>query len=178
MPMPITEAGPEPRNRRAQPALTALKMEEGAPRQGMQVASGNWERQENQSSPRAFRGKGSPFHTQVLDSRDPGQVSDLQNYTTINGRFKYGFPRCSVVKNQLAKARIAGDVGSTPGSGRSPGGGYGNPPQNSCLENPMDRGAWQATAHGVTKSWTWLSMQAPQCRNVLEQQERSNASTT
>ena len=51
----------------------------------------------------------------------------------------------------------AGDVGSIPGSGRSPGGGNGNPFQSSCLENPMDRGAWQATVHGVAKSQTGLS---------------------
>ena len=42
------------------------------------------------------------------------------------------------------------------GKGRSPGEGNGNPPQYSCLENPMDRGAWQATVHGVAKSQTWL----------------------
>ena len=47
-----------------------------------------------------------------------------------------------------------GDPGSIPGSGRSPGEGHGNPLQHSCLENPMDRGAWQATVHGVTKSRT------------------------
>ena len=47
--------------------------------------------------------------------------------------------------------------GFDPGSGWSPGGGNGNPMQYSCLENPMDRGAWQATVHGVAKSWTWLS---------------------
>ena len=46
------------------------------------------------------------------------------------------------------------DAGSIPGSGRSPGGGHGNPPQYSCLENPLDRGAWWATVHGVTKSQT------------------------
>ena len=45
----------------------------------------------------------------------------------------------------------AGDVGSIPGLGRSPGGEHGNPLQCSCLENPMDRGAWQATVHGVPK---------------------------
>ena len=44
-----------------------------------------------------------------------------------------------------------GDLSSIPGSGRSPGGGNGNPLQCSCLENPMDRGAWWATVHGVTK---------------------------
>ena len=43
------------------------------------------------------------------------------------------------------------DRGSITGSGRSPGGGHGNPLQSSCLENPMDRGAWQATVHGVTR---------------------------
>ena len=51
----------------------------------------------------------------------------------------------------------AGDLGSIPGLGRSPGEGNGNPLQYSCLENPMDRGAWWATVHGVTKSQTRLS---------------------
>ena len=50
-----------------------------------------------------------------------------------------------------------GDLGFIPGSGRSPGEGHGNPLQRSCLENPMDRGAWRATVHGVAKSWTRLS---------------------
>ena len=44
----------------------------------------------------------------------------------------------------------AGDLASIPGLGRPPGGGNGNPPQYSCLENPVDRGAWQATIHSVT----------------------------
>ena len=51
----------------------------------------------------------------------------------------------------------AGDLGSIPGLGRSPGEGNGNPLQYSCLENPLDRGAWWATDHGVAKSWTRLS---------------------
>ena len=50
-----------------------------------------------------------------------------------------------------------GDLGLIPGSGRSPGEGNGNPLQYSCLENPMDRGAWWATVHGVAKSQTRLS---------------------
>ena len=50
-----------------------------------------------------------------------------------------------------------GDWGSIHGSGRSPGEGNGNPLQHYCLENPMDRGAWWATVHGVTKSWARLS---------------------
>ena len=48
------------------------------------------------------------------------------------------------------------DPGSIPGLGRSPGGGNGTPLQYSCLENPMDRGAWRATVQGVTKSWARL----------------------
>ena len=59
-----------------------------------------------------------------------------------------GFPGGSVVKNHPVNV---GDTGSIPGSGRSPGEGNGSPFQYSCLGNPMDRGAWQAIAHGVTK---------------------------
>ena len=55
-----------------------------------------------------------------------------------------------------ASASNAGDLGSIPGSGRYPGEGNGNPLQYSCLENPMDRGAWYARVHGVAKSWTRL----------------------
>ena len=58
----------------------------------------------------------------------------------------------SVVKNLPANAGDSGDAGSIPGWGRSPGGGNGNPPQYSYLKNPMDRGAWQATVHGISKS--------------------------
>ena len=56
-----------------------------------------------------------------------------------------------------ASACNVGDPGSIPGLGRSPGEGNGNPLQYSCLENPTDGGAWQATAHGVAKSRTRLS---------------------
>ena len=62
-----------------------------------------------------------------------------------------GLPSGSVVKNLPAM------LGSTIGSGRSPGKGNGYPFQYSCLENPMDRGTWQNTVHWVSKSWTWLS---------------------
>ena len=65
-----------------------------------------------------------------------------------------GFPGGSAVKNRPANA---GDVGSTPDPGRSSGEGNGNPLQNSCLENPMDRGTWRAVVHGVTKTQTGLS---------------------
>ena len=65
-----------------------------------------------------------------------------------------GFSSDSVVKNSPGNA---GDAGSIPGLARFPGEGNGNPLQYSCLEKPMDRGAWQATVHGITKSWTQLS---------------------
>ena len=60
-----------------------------------------------------------------------------------------------VVRNLPANGDLR-DVGSIPGSGRSPGGGHGNPLKYSCLENPMDRGVWWATVHGVTRSQRWL----------------------
>ena len=59
-----------------------------------------------------------------------------------------------VVKNLPASAGDIRDAGSIPGLRRSLGGGHGNPLQYSCLENPMDRGAWQAMVPSVTKSWT------------------------
>ena len=61
-----------------------------------------------------------------------------------------------VVENLPANAGDVKDSGSVPGSGRSPGEGNGNPLQCSCLENPMDRGAWQAAVYGTEKSWTRL----------------------
>ena len=68
-----------------------------------------------------------------------------------------GIPGGSAVKNKAANAPDTGDTCLICGSGRSPGGGHGNPLQDSCLENPTDRGAWQATVHGVTHSQTWFS---------------------
>ena len=58
----------------------------------------------------------------------------------------------SVVKNPPANAGDIREVGSIPGLGRSPGGGLGNPLQYSCLENPMDIGAWRAIVHNIAKS--------------------------
>ena len=66
----------------------------------------------------------------------------------------WAFQVVLVVKNLPANA---GDPSMIPGLGRSPGGGHGNPLQCSCLKNPMDRRAWWATVHGVTKSQTQLS---------------------
>jgi len=73
-----------------------------------------------------------------------------------------GFPGASVIKILPVNIGDTGDTVSIPGLGRSPGGGNGNPLQYSCLDNPMNRGAWQATVHGVAKSQIWLSTHA-QC---------------
>ena len=71
-----------------------------------------------------------------------------QSLFSINQRLivavRLGFPGGSVLKNLPASAGDAGDLGSIPGLGRSPGGGNGNPLQYSCLKNPMGRGAWWA----------------------------------
>ena len=81
-----------------------------------------------------------------------------------------------VVKNLPANAGDARDLGFIPGLGRSPGEGSGNPLQYSCLGNPIDRGAWWATVHGVTNSRTQLSTHAPSdtydssCKSVSEKQ--------
>ena len=77
-------------------------------------------------------------------------------YLTYSYAITLGLPWCLSSKEFVCNAGDAGDTVSIPGSGRSPGGGHGNPLQYSCLENPMDREAWWATLHGVTKSWTRL----------------------
>ena len=92
----------------------------------------------------------------------------MEDPTVISGNFTFslslllcyntkvahmGFPDSSTGKESCN----AGDLGSSPGLGRSPGQGDGNPLQCSCLENSMNRGAWWATVHGVTKSWIQLS---------------------
>ena len=79
---------------------------------------------------------------------------------TISIKFFEHFPGGRVVKNPSANAGDARDVGLILGSGRSPRNGHSDPLQYSCLENPMDRGSWQAAVHKVTKSWTRLSMHA------------------
>ena len=81
-----------------------------------------------------------------------------------------GFPGGSVVKNPPANAGDAGDMGLIPWWGRSPGEGNGNSFQNSFLGNSRDRGVWWATIHGVTKSWTQLSMHS-QGDNIIPTKE-------
>ena len=68
----------------------------------------------------------------------------------------YGFPRGTSGKEPACQCKRRRRRGSISGLGRSPGGGHGNPLQCSCLENPMDRGAWRAMVHRVTKSQTQL----------------------
>ena len=89
----------------------------------------------------------------ALDSTSPALwTSQSVSYPVAptSGLFWGGFPGGSVVKNPPANTR---DMGSIPGLGRSPGKGDGNLLHYSCPGNPMDRGAWWATVHGVIKSW-------------------------
>ena len=90
----------------------------------------------------------------------PTSSSCLYLYRSPHFCYPKILPRASqvvlVVKNLPANEGDRKNVGSIPGSGRSPGGGNGNPLQCSCLENPMDRGAWWATVHGVANSRTRL----------------------
>ena len=71
--------------------------------------------------------------------------------------FEKKIPASSLVAQTEESAGNAGDLGLIPGWGRSPGEGNGCPLQDSCLENPMDRGAWRAAVHEVAKSWKRLS---------------------
>ena len=68
----------------------------------------------------------------------------------------YKLPQWLSSKESACNVGDTEDVSLTPGSGRSSGGGHGSPLQYSCLENPVDRGTWQAAVHRVTKSWTGL----------------------
>ena len=83
-----------------------------------------------------------------------------------------GFSGGKVVKNLLGTARDARDVGSVPGLGRSPGEGNSIPLWYSCLENPMDRGAWRATVHGVTELDT-IEQQQQQAQRYFQRMSSS-----
>ena len=86
-----------------------------------------------------------------IESKD----NNLGKYFSLS-TIQLGFPGGSGGKESACNA---GDPGSIPGSGGSPGEGNANPLQYSCLGNPMDSGSWWAIAHGVAKSWTQLSHQ-------------------
>ena len=82
---------------------------------------------------------------------------DQTSVRFLSGLFLEGFPDGSDGEEFTCNTGDPGDVGSIPGSGRSPGEGNCYSLQYSCLENPMDGGAWQAIVHGVAKSWARLS---------------------
>ena len=86
-------------------------------------------------------------------SRDRGKSLATQMLSSGMAKMSKGFSGGSAVKNPPFNA---GDEGSVPGLGRSPGGGHGIPLQCSCLENPIDRGDWWATVYRVTEIQTWL----------------------
>ena len=93
----------------------------------------------------------------VQEQSKPGRakeetVLERKNEDEVSGSFKqrFGFPGGSDSKESACNAE---DQSSVPGGVRSPGEENGGPLQYSCLENSMDRGAWRATVHGVTKSW-------------------------
>ena len=94
-----------------------------------------------------------PLPTTTPEIKDPCTISGAR--TTWQHNWKSpelyrSFPGGTVIKNLPANAGDIEDASLIPGLGRSPGGGHGNPLQCSCLENPMDRGAWWATVHGVS----------------------------
>ena len=93
---------------------------------------------------------GGDTRSHYKESRCRKEYWIVSNYTIKSGASQVVL----VVKNLPSNGGEIRDMGSTPGSGRSTGGGHGNPLQNSCLENPMDGGAWWATVHRVAKSWT------------------------
>ena len=103
-----------------------------------------------ESSGGAYRSSMKP----ILKPACPGRVSEASESEEVFDVGQRGFPGGSDGKESVCNAR---DLGSVLKLGKSLGEGNGYPLQSSCLENPMDRGAWQATVHGVTKSQTRLS---------------------
>ena len=93
----------------------------------------------------------STLNWRILWVEETGGLQSTGSQREMTEQLTLFHPSGAVVKNPLANA---GDTGPIPGSGRSPGEGNGYPLQYCCLGNPMDRGAWQATVYGVTKSRT------------------------
>ena len=83
-------------------------------------------------------------------------AKSIISYFFMTVVFYCGLPPWLSSKESTCNAGVAGDAGSIPGLGRSSGGGHVNLLQDSCLENPMDRGAWRATVHRISKSQVWL----------------------
>ena len=102
-----------------------------------------------------------------------GQKKKNSNLVSIRC-FPYSHPLLFMIcspwlsgEESAYNAGVTGATGSIPGPGRAPGGGHGNPLQYSCLENPMDRGAWQATVHGVTKNWIRLRRHGTRTHSIV-----------
>ena len=87
------------------------------------------------------------------------ELVEVKSISLLGHPLNSGYPGVGIASGPGIKdlPATAGNLGWIPGSGRSPGEGNGNLLQNSCLRNPMERGAWQATVHGVAKSQTRLS---------------------
>ena len=103
-------------------------------------------------------------------------VSTPTYFSERPSSLRRGFPSDSVVKNPPATARAPGDAGSIPGSGRSPGGGHGNPLQHSCLENPMDGGVMELDMTKWTEHINILFLgecKARSCREISKFGEKS-----
>ena len=92
----------------------------------------------------------SQFSTEIDEEMDNMKMYKIPKQN-------WGFPDGSVGKEPACNAGGTGDMGLIPGLGRSPGEGHGNTLQISCMKNPVDRGAWQATVHGLAKSQTRLN---------------------
>ena len=104
--------------------------------------------------------KRSQLHKSIEKMQRKERAVKSQHFYTFTGHFSqffFGHDFKHGGSDSKESACNAGDLGSIPGSGRSPGEGHGNPLQCFCLENPIGRGAWQATDHGVAKSQTRLS---------------------
>ena len=118
---------------------------------------------------RTIHNPGDPLHSAmwgwflVLIHPLPSPAQQIHRKCVQKPQFKMkcyrtysGLPRGTNGKESVCNAGDVRDAASIPGSGTFPEGGHGNPFQDSCLENPMDRGAWWATVHRIAQSWTWL----------------------
>ena len=118
---------------------------------------------------RTIHNPGDPLHSAmwgwflVLIHPLPSAAQQIHRKCVQRPRFKMkccgtysGLLRGTNGKEYACNAGDVRDAASIPGSGTFPGGGHCNPLQDSCLENPMDRGAWWATVHRIAQSWTWL----------------------
>ena len=124
----------------------------------------NWLRRQLLKAPRVWEpGDGSADGCSAPGDSLPGGGASVRFCRIISHPQCAGFPGGAVGKNPPANAGNARDADSIPGSGRSPRGGKGGPLQYSCLENPTDRGAWQAIVQGVPESHTQLRLSSRAC---------------